>query len=256
MNCSIKKTIKSYENFFDTYDYAFVGFPKGFGGIREPFYGTYDEFNAKYPDIDLDYKYPTVLYMHGSSGLYRGEVYQRYIVEELGYVFFAPNSHKIKNRPTYQSPTKQKKYMKVHRVRVAEIDYNSKRLLKSGFVDKNNLFLMGNSEGGLASAIFESNIFNGRIITAFSCESSYFYTNFKLGSKKSEPFLNIIGTHDQFFGKETAHNKKYKVKGHGIEKLSSYKNAKVVILPKAKHDLTRNIYVKDEVLGFLRLWRR
>lgn len=200
--------------------------------------------------------YPTILYMHGSSGLYRGEVYQRYIVEELGYLFFAPNSYKIKDRPTYQSPTKLKKYMKVHKVQVAEIDYNSKRLLKSGFVDKNNLFLMGNSEGGLAAAIFQSNKFNDRIITAFSCESPYFYTNFQLGSKKSEPFLNIIGTHDEFFGKNTDHNREYKVEGHGIEKLKNYKNAKVVILPKAKHDLTRSIYVKDEVLGFLRLWRR
>ena len=115
---------------------------------------------------------------------------------------------------------------------------------------------MGNSEGGLAAAIFKSKKFAGRIVTAFSCESSYFYNNFKLGSKKDEPFLNIIGTHDEFFAKGTALNKEYKVKGHGIDKLRTYSNAKVVILPKAKHDLTTNVYVKDEILSFLRLWRR
>ena len=256
MNKTIKRTMQKYKNINDTYNYAFVGIPKGFGGrVTESFYGTLDEFYLQYPDIEITQSYPTVLYMHGSSGLYRGEVYQHYIVEELGYLFFAPNSYKIKNRPTYCSPAKLKKYMKVHRVRVAEIEYNSKRLLKSGFVDKNNLFLMGNSEGGLAVAIFKSKKFRARIVTAFSCESSYFYKNFKLGSKKSEPLLNIIGTHDEFFGENTLYNNKYKVKGNGIEKLKNYKNAKVVILPKAKHDLTKNIYVKSEILNFLQLWQ-
>lgn len=50
MDCSIKKTMNKNKNIHDTYDYAFVAFPVGFGGIREPFYGTYDEFNAQYPD--------------------------------------------------------------------------------------------------------------------------------------------------------------------------------------------------------------
>jgi hypothetical protein len=209
---TIKKTIKKYKNFKDTYKYAYVGFPKGFAGIKKAFFGSFDEFNKKYPNAKEERVFPTLLYMHGSSGLYRGEVYRKYIVEELGFIFFA--------------------------------------------VDNKNIFLMGNSEGGLAVAIYKASSFNGRIVTAFSCESSYFYKNFKLGSKKDKPFLNIIGTHDEFFAKGTVLNKKYKVKGNGIERLKNYKNAKVVILPKAKHDLTTNIYVKDEILNFLKLWSR
>ncbi len=252
----IKKTLKKYGDFKDTYTYAYVGFPKGFGGIEEPFYGTFDAFNKKYPDLEVERAYPTLLYMHGSSGLYRGEVYRKYVVEELGFVFFAPNSYKIKNRPTYRSPTKLKNYTKVHNVRVTEIAFNHKKLKKLPYIDNKNIFLMGNSEGGLAVAIYKPSSFRGRIVTAFSCESSYFYKNFKLASKKSKPLLNIIGTHDEFFAKKSKFNTKYKVSGNGIEKLKNHKNAKVVILPKAKHDLTQNIYVKDEILSFLRLWRR
>lgn len=252
---TIKKTLKKYKNFKDTYKYAYVGVPKGFGGISESFYGSFDEFNQKYPNIEESREFPTLLYMHGSSGLYRGEVYREYIVEELGFIFFAPASHKIKDRPTYKSPAKASVYNKVHKIRVSEIYYNHKKLKKLDFVDNKNIFLMGNSEGGLAVAIYMASSFRGRIVTAFSCESSYFYKNFKLGSKKSKPFLNIIGTDDEFFAKDTVLNKKFKVNGNGIEKLKEYKNAKVVILPKAKHDLTTNIYVKDEVLSFLRLWR-
>ena len=105
----MNKTIKKYDNIADTY--AYVGFPKGFAGITEPFYGSYDEFKNKYPNITVDQAYPTLLYTHSSSGLYRGEVYRKYIVEELGFIFFAPNSHKTKNRPFYKSPTKKSKYI-------------------------------------------------------------------------------------------------------------------------------------------------
>ncbi len=256
MKKRITKTLKKYDNFEKTYTHAYVGFPKGFGGIQEPFYGTFYEFNKKYPDLDVRKRYKTLLYMHGSSGLYKGDVYRKYIVEELGFIFFAPDSYRLKKRPIYKSPAKKKVYRKVHDIRVAEIDHNYKKLKKLNFVDKKNIFLMGNSEGGLAAAIYTPQRFKGRIITAFSCESSYFYEHFKLGSKNDEPFLNIIGTHDEFFAKDAKLNKKHKVTGNGIEKLKNYKNAKVVILAKAKHDLTSNIYVKDEILNFLKLWSK
>lgn len=256
MKKTIKKTLKKYTNFKDTYTHAYVGIPKGFGGIKKAFYGTFDAFNKKYPDLHVEKKYKTVLYVHGSSGLYKGDVYRKYIVEELGFVFFAPDSHRLKNRPVYKSPAKEKVYVKVHKIRVSEIDYNYKKLRKLSFVDKKNIFLMGNSEGGLAAAIYTPKRFKGRIVTAFSCESSYFCEHFKLGSKKDEPFLNIIGTHDEFFAKDAKLNKEHKVSGNGIEKLKNYNNAKVVILPKAKHDLTTNLYVKDEILNFLKLWSR
>lgn len=251
-----KNVKKQYKNFNDSFKYAYIGVPKGFGGLKKPFYGTYDEFKKIYPNFKVKKKIATVLYMHGSSGLYKGNAYRKYIVEDVKAIFFAPNSFKIKNRPTYKSPTKLSKYIKVHCVRQAEIKQSLKKLKKLDFIDSDNLFLMGNSEGGLAAAIFKSKAFKGRIITAFSCESSYFYENFKLGSSKEEPFLNIIGTHDQFFSKKTKLNEKYKVEGHGIDALKKYTNAKIVILSKTRHDITPNPYVKNEIVGFLNLWKR
>ncbi len=254
LNDAIKETTKKYKNFDDIYKYAYVGFPKGFAGLQEPFYGTFEEFNQQYKSQIDNQQYPTLLYIHGSSGLYRGDVYRQYIVEELGFIFFAPDSFRLKNRPTYLSPTKSKYYTRVHKIRVAEISYNFKKLKKLPFIDNNNIFLMGNSEGGLAVAVSKTKGFKGRIVTAFSCESSYFYKKFKIGFKKSCPFLNIIGTDDEFFSKESDLNDEYKVDGNGIETLKNYYNTKIVILAKAKHDLTQNIYVKDEILSFLKLW--
>jgi len=254
MQKSIEKVFKKYKNISDCFTYAYVGIPKDVACIEEDFYGTYDAFIAKYPDIKYKKKFPIVLYMHGSSGLFTGDKYRRYIVEKAGAIFFAPNSFKIQNRPTYSSPVKEKNYIKVHKIRLAEIQYTHNALKKLPFVDTKNIFLMGNSEGGLAAAIYKSKAFKGRIITAFSCESSYFYTNFKLGSKKDEPLLNIIGTHDQFFSKKSDLNRKYKVQGNGIDALKKYHYAKIVILTKTKHDITTNPYVEDEIVGFLKLW--
>jgi len=256
MNKSIKKTLAKYENFEGTFENAFIGVPAGLGGLTRDYFGSYDEFHRLYPDFQSDKKVPTVLYMHGSSGLYTGDLYRHYIVEEVGAIFFAPNSHQIKDRPTYRSPATQKEYRRVHKIRVAEISYNLKRLKKLNGVDNNNIFLMGNSEGGLAAAIYKSKEFAGRIVTAFSCESSYFYTNFTLGSPKSEPFLNILGTHDQFFSKKTLLNRRYKIEGHGIDSLKKYHHAKIVILSNTQHDITVNPYVKDEIVSFLKMWIR
>lgn len=254
MQKKIKKVFKKYSNIADSYKYAYIGIPKQLLNLKENFYGTYDEFLNKYPDLKFKKKLPTVLYMHGSTGLFTGDKYRRYIVEHVGAIFFAPNSFKIKNRPTYSSPVKEKVYIEVHKIRLAEIEFSSKKLTKLPFVDSNNIFLMGNSEGGLAAAIYKSKLFKGRIITAFSCESSYFYTNFKLGTKKDEPFLNIIGTHDQFFSTKSKLNKKYKAQGNGIDALKEYKYAKIVILAKTKHDITTNPYVQNEIESFLKLW--
>lgn len=254
MKIKIKKILNKYSNIKDTYQYAYVGIPKGFGGLEEPFYGNFDEFQKKHPDFSPDTKLPIVLYMHGSAGLSKGETYKRYIVEEAGCIFFAPNSFQIADRPTYESPTSLKNYERVHKLRQAELHCNLKKLKKLEFIDQDNIFLMGHSEGGLAASIYKSKAFKGRIITAFSCESSYFYENFKLGSRKHEPFLNLIGTHDEYFAKCSQLNEDYQVEGHGVFALQKNRNAKVVILAKTQHDITKNIYVKDEIINFLKIW--
>jgi hypothetical protein len=256
MTQKIKNIIEAYPNFSHSYKYAYIGIPKGFGGLKKPFYGTLKEFKKRYPNFTAKEQIPTVFFMHGSAGLRKGQTYRKWIVEEARFIFFAPNSFKIDCRPTYETPTKLRKYEKVHDFRKAEIYYNLERLKQVSFIDLNNLFLMGNSEGGLAAAAFKGRAFKGRIITAYSCENGYYSSDFKLGAKKSEPFLNIIGTHDEYFSNDSTVNKKYDVQGHCTKALISHKNAKVILLPQTKHDITQNIYVKDDIIHFLRFWSK
>ena len=251
-----KKIISSHDDFSNIYKNAYIGIPKGFGGLKEDYFGTLKKFKKLYPNFKAQNKIPTVLFMHGSAGLRKGTTYRKWIVQEAKFIFFAPNSFKVKNRPTYENPAKIKTYQKVHDFRQAEIYYNLKKLQNISFIDMENIFLMGNSEGGLAAAAFKGREFKGRIVTAYSCENGYYSKNFKLGARINEPFLNIIGTHDEYFANDSLPNKEHEVDGHCTKALRKYKNAKVIILPQTKHDITTNIYVKEDIINFLKLWSK
>jgi len=246
-----------YENFQEIYTKAYIGIPKGYGGLNEPFIGFMDEFVESYPNFAPTIKIPTVLYMHGSGDFVRGDTYRDWIVKDLGFAFICPHSHIIPNRPRYISPAPKNEYKKVHRLRQAEIKYTSKKMRKLPWVDTQKMFLMGNSEGALATGIYQGNEFRARIILAWSCEDGYYSDDTEIGGHTDEPILSIIGTEDEYFGVDSkfAHPK-HKIQGHCIEALLEHANSKVVVLPKTKHNLTDNPYTKYEIINFLKFWSR
>jgi predicted esterase len=243
---------KKYKNFKDIFKYGYIGIPKKLLKSKKPFYGTFQKFKEKYPNFNTNKKIPIVLYMHGSKGLGSSDIFAKYVTNNVKAIFFAPNSFAIKNRPVYKSPAKQSEYKKVHNLRQKEIKYSLKKIKKLKYIDNQNIFLMGNSEGALATAIFKSNEFKSRIIIAFSCESNYYYPKFKSKISKNEPILNIMGSCDEYFGLHSTLNKNYDIKGHSIDTFRKHKNAKIVILSNTKHNVLSNIYLKNEIINFLK----
>lgn len=258
MKVDTKKIEKQYDNFYEIFDKAYVGIPKGYGGLKKSFIGYMDQFQKQYPKFNPKQKIPTVLYMHGSGNFVRGDTYREWITEDLGFAFICPQSHILRNRPTYVSPAPKKEYKKVHKLRQTEIKYSSKKIRKIKWVDKENFFLIGNSEGALAAGIYQGNEFKARVILAWSCEDGYYSDDTHIGSKKNEPILSIIGTEDEYFGVDSifVNRKKHKIQGHCIEALLEHENSKVVVLPKTKHNLTDNLYTKNEIINFLQFWSK
>lgn len=256
MNTTTKKILKKYDNFYEIFDKAYIAIPKGYGGLKKTFIGYMDNFKKKYPNFNPKKKIPTVLYMHGSGDFVRGDIYRDWISKDLGFAFICPQSHILNNRPIYVSPAPKKQYKKVHRLRQAEIKFSSKKIKKINWIDKDNLFLMGNSEGALATGIYQGDEFKARVILAWSCEDGYYSKNTHIGSSKNEPILSIIGTEDEYFGVNSKfiNKNKHKIQGHCIEALLEHKNSKVIVLPKAKHNLTDNLYTKYEIINFLKFW--
>ncbi len=248
---------KKYEGFTDSFDKAFIGLPKGFMGLKEPFYGTYDEALTKLPGLkDSSEKLPAVIYMQGSGKFSKGPTFREWITGEAGYIFFAPNTHTGKNRPTYSSPVPKSHYEAVHDYRQAEISLFVARMDELKFIDKDRMFLMGNSEGAFAAARYAGKEFVGRIVLSWSCEPGY-YTNYpKVGaSYKNEPFLNIVGRDDAYFGKNNPWNNQYANEGHCGDALFRFENAKVVLLPKTGHNVMANPFTKGEVLSFIEMFK-
>jgi dienelactone hydrolase len=249
------KTAKEYPNFFDSFKKAYIGIPKGVLGRAEPFYGTYQEALIKIPNLKkYTKKLPTVVYMQGSGNFESGELFRKWITQ-AGYIFFAPNTYTSPKRPRYHSPVPKDIYEKVHAYRQAEIDLFIKSLSQLPFVDKKRMFLMGFSEGALASARYSGDEFVGRIILGWGCEANYYTDYPKIGAKKSDPILNIIGRDDKYFGKQNPWSRAYHNEGNCADGLFDFDNAKVVILPNTGHKIANNPFVKDEILNFLKMFK-
>ncbi|PIE42085.1 MAG: hypothetical protein CSA47_02220 [Gammaproteobacteria bacterium] len=252
-----KKMSVIYPGFVDSFDKAFIGLPKGFADLSEPFYGTLKQAKEKIANLEeINTTYPTVLYMQGSGSFSKGPTFRQWITGDAGWVFFAPNTHVSSKRSKYSSPVPKKIYEEIHKYRQAEIDQFVKRLDELPFVDRDRMFLMGNSEGALAAARYAGREFVGRLVLSWTCEPGY-YTDFpKVGSKyKTDPFLNIVGRDDVYFGKDSPYNNQYRNKGHCGDALLRYQHAKVVLLPNTGHNVMKNPFTKDEVISFLDMFK-
>ncbi len=74
----IKKTIKEYKNFYDTFKYAYIGLPKGFMGIKKPYFGQLYKLKKEFKNYkEYKEKFPLVLFIHGSKGLNKGTIYRK-----------------------------------------------------------------------------------------------------------------------------------------------------------------------------------
>jgi len=110
-------------------------------------------------------KSPAVLVLHGCSGLSYGDRdYRRYFINS-GYAVFEPNSFARPGREPCTEDTWDESY----RMRVEELEQALIEIQKMAWVDQEQLFLMGISEGGAVAAGWSKNGFVGHIILEASC---------------------------------------------------------------------------------------
>jgi dienelactone hydrolase len=110
-------------------------------------------------------KTPAVLVLHGCSGLSYGDrEYRRYFINS-GYAVFEPNSFARPGREPCTEDTWDESY----KMRVEELEQALIEIRKLAWVNQDQLFLMGISEGGAVAAGWSKNGFAGHIILAASC---------------------------------------------------------------------------------------
>lgn len=255
---------ETYPDFEKSLSRAMVGVPGSMLDSGEDFYGHYEDL--KNLEFVKDKKAPVVVYMHGSGqAIDRSGDFPKLKwdygygewVTQAGYIFVAPDSYGFENRPSFSSPVPKANYEQVHNIRQAEVAQAARSLVEQAFANTDEMYLLGVSEGAMAAARYHGKEFKGRLVLSWSCEPGYFTDYAKVGAGSKNPFLNIMGARDFYFGKDAPYSTQYaRNTGNCAAHLSAgnYKNARVIVYPESGHGVTYNQYMKADLLGFLSYW--
>lgn len=152
-----------------TWDNAVVALPAR--GSRTVQLGTIEgiDFAARLAALAQGHKLPVVLYLHGCTGIGNYDFFET--LAGAGYVVIAPDSMARRFRPLQCEPDSRTGGFNlfVYDFRQAEIGYALDRLGDLAAIDGRNLFLVGTSEGGVATALYHGDEFRARVIAQWTC---------------------------------------------------------------------------------------
>ncbi|MGI9227966.1 MAG: dienelactone hydrolase family protein, partial [Gammaproteobacteria bacterium] len=148
--------------------------------------------------------YPTVIYLHGCSGVTEGTYARINFLATNGYAVIAPISLARKKYPKSCDPAQKVAglYRGTLKMRQHDAGYAIAKAKTLSWVDPNNVFLMGFSQGGITTATFRSKSklasVNARVIEGWTCNAGWHeYKGIK--APKSEPVLSLVGANDPWF---------------------------------------------------------
>ncbi len=153
--------------------------------------------------VSVEKELPTVIYLHGCSGIWWGTYIRLDFFAENGFAVIAPASFARAKYPKSCDPATKRAGLYRETLKMRQYDAlnaikNAKRL---NWVDSKNLFLVGFSQGGITSATLSTNIdttVNARVIEGWTCHagwSEYRGTN----APTSQPVLALVADQDPWF---------------------------------------------------------
>jgi hypothetical protein len=145
-------------------------------------------------------KIPLVIYMHGCAGLKDDEYDDIRFFVRNNYAVIAPDSFARKFRPENCDPYTYTGgfFRDVLRFRLAEARYAHELANTLPWVDKQNIFMVGFSEGGIATARYSRGGLAGRIILGWTCNSGWSeYAG--ISGPRDEPILAVVASNDPWF---------------------------------------------------------
>lgn len=213
-----------------TFEKAYVALKLDDGSV---YTGTLDQLPT------VTHKLPTVLFMHGSSGVNPAIREFAQHLAQMGWALIAPDSMQTEDRITYSSPIARETYEKIHALRYEELQYAVQHVKALPFLG-NCLVLAGTSEGGVSVARFENQSEiqeSARLILSWSCENNYHVTEHRTRIPQDCPVLNIMSGTDPYFSRANSYLDNDSALGHAAQTLKDHKDATIVLLPGAPHTL-------------------
>jgi len=237
-----------------TLDYAYVAIPAKYFKCNNVPSGMLTLGRMKDVAKDLtkivgEEKIPLVIYLHGCAGFgYASEQDFNFLLSN-GYAVLAPSSFARKYKPQSCDPRTYKGGF--HRgaldFRLAEANYAHQAANNLPWVDKDNIFMMGFSEGGITVAKYRHGGLAGRIILGWTCNSGRHEYEGISGSP-DEPVLAVVASNDPWYS-GTPNS------GNCSNWMSSRRNAESVVVNVDFHHVQSLPEVKEKILKFLELNR-
>lgn len=142
-------------------------------------------------------QHPVIVFMHGCGGINDHEHKWAQFLKSQGFVVVMPDSLSIPNRVKNcdsKSYTPNVSNVPVNDLRPAEAEFAIQKVREQEWADKDNIFLMGHSEGGMAVGFSRHLDVNGIIISGWTCFRG-------VRSKPDTPLLVINWDRDPWFEK-------------------------------------------------------
>jgi dienelactone hydrolase len=123
-------------------------------------------------------------------------------LRNVGYAVIVLDSYARPNRrrsctPYYRDPVRRVSVDELYVLRLEEIRLAAERVVELPWVDRDNLFLLGHGEGGVAAAAYGGPVFRARVISGAPCPLG-------IGAPRGTPLLVVAAEADPLFGKDHA----------------------------------------------------
>ncbi|MSO64429.1 MAG: hypothetical protein EXQ85_01270 [Alphaproteobacteria bacterium] len=138
-----------------------------------------------------------VVFLHGCTGI--GDLPFLAELARQGFAVVAPDSFARRFRPLQCDPGTLKggQNLFVYDFRATELTYALEQIGRLDWVDYDNLFLVGASEGAVAAALFRGEVFNARVLTQWTCQGQALVRG--VAAPPDEPVLAIVRAGDPYY---------------------------------------------------------
>ena len=206
-------------------------------------------FLSKSPkSLIIEKKLPVLIYLHGCSGIYHPhDVAWAKMIAEQGFLVILPDSMARPNRRSNCDPRLKggnNQFPQAHAYRLEEISYALMQVQKNNWAENNNIFLMGHSEGGIATARSDHDGISGRIISGWTCTWKNNPRLTGIYSPKNIPVLAVASIDDDW-------RKGKPNEGRCIDSAPDHKITQVD-LSGSEHGTYGSSVARDAVIKFLK----
>ena len=235
-----------------TWQAALVRIPKPDGGYVSTTISKLQEEQFKPEGV-----WPTVIYLHGCSGIWSGTKTRINFLAKNGFAVIAPASlARLKYPRSCNTKTHQGGFYKpTLKMRQYDAGYAIKMAKTLSWVDSSNVFLMGLSQGGITTATFEFEpseySVRARVVEGWTCRTGW--TDYSgINAPETEPVLTLLGEKDPWF-------QNYNNRGSCDLYLNQSNGSRSVVYTEGhlryRHELLESKAVQKVVLDFLNTHR-